>query len=369
VSPANQAQIRNLDQPVTLVVANAVVTQAATATYTFEVATDAGFSNRVYTKSAVAAGSNGQTSLTIDRLAAGAAYYWRARAEGGGTAGLNSAAWQFTIAPAVVINAPTLVSPIANAATDARPALTVVNATRNGPVGPLTYRFDIATNPGFTPVAITATVPEGAVRTTYQPTTELPAETTIFWRVTAIDAANNISSPPSAAGSFATSLAIDLHRAVFLNSPDVSSWPQTGTLLVVEQDGAGTGPMCMTFTDPGWPDSPWPFGGPDPNFGVFANQWYFARINGVWYGGAGEWIYRGAGSCKAGQGTRTIGPDSGFGPPFSNWVPQVGELVGYMVSSVARNGPVQRTVDQRTNIIIQPWRDTSLGSTSVRGVR
>jgi hypothetical protein len=118
----------------------------------------------------------------------------------------------------------------------------------------------------------------------------------------------------------------------------------------------------MSYTDPGWPDSHWPFGGEDPNFGVYANQWYFARIGGQWYGGAGEWIYRGASSCKAGQGTRTIGPDSGFGPPFSSWVPQVGELVGFMVSSVARNGPVRRTVDERSNVIVQPWRDTSLGS-------
>jgi len=76
--------------------------------------------------------------------------------------------------------------------------------------------------------------------------------------------------------------------------------------------------------------------------------------------------YRGASSCKAGQGTRTIGPDSGFGQPFSSWVPQVGELVGFMVSSVARNGPVKRTVDERSNVILQPWLDTSLGSRALR---
>ncbi len=139
----------------------------------------------------------------------------------------------------------------------------------------------------------------------------------------------------------------------------------TGTLTLVEQDGAPPGLMCMSFSDPGWPDSHWPFPGPDPNFGVYGNQWYFAKIGGTWYGGAGEWLYRGAASCKAGQGTFTIGPDSGFGAPFSSWSPKVGELVGYMVSSVARNGPVARTVDERTNIIVQPWRDTTLGSTSV----
>src|SRR5882724_12241068 len=44
ISPAAGASIRNVDQPVTLVVANAVITQSAVSTYTFEVSTDAGFS-------------------------------------------------------------------------------------------------------------------------------------------------------------------------------------------------------------------------------------------------------------------------------------------------------------------------------------
>ena len=78
--------------------------------------------------------------------------------------------------------------------------------------------------------------------------------------------------------------------------------------------------MCISFTDPGWPDAKWIYGGADPNFGIYGNQWYFANINGTWYGGPGEWLYRGAATCKAGQGTNTIGPDSGFGNPFASWV-------------------------------------------------
>jgi hypothetical protein len=362
VSPAAGASIRNVDQPVTLVVGNAVLTQSAAAIYTFEVSTDSTFSTKVYSKTGVAAGSSGQTSLTIDKIAAGTSYFWRARAEGGGTTGPFSAARAFTIGPAIIIDSATLVSPISNAGTAARPTLTVTNATRSGPIGALTYKFEIAANAAFSPVLITATVNEGASRTTFTPAVDLPAETTIFWRVTVSDAANGVTGPATLPASFVTTFAIDLKKVVYLNSPDVSNWPQTAVLSLVEQDGAGDGPVCMSYTDPGWPDSPWPFGGSDPNFGVYANQWYFARINGTWYGGAGEWIYRGASSCKAGQGTRTIGPDAGFGPPFSSWVPRVGELVGFMVSSVARNGPVKRTVDERSNVIVQPWRDTTLGS-------
>lgn len=365
VSPAAGAQIRNVDQPITLVVANAVLTQSAAATYTFEVSSDSGFSSKAYSKAGVVAGSGGQTSLTIDKIASGTNYFWRARAEGGGTTGPFTPARAFTIGPAIVINAATLVSPISNAGTAARPTFTVTNATRSGPIGALTYKFEISTNSAFSPVLTTATVNEGTSRTSFTPSFDLPAETALFWRVTVSDAANGVTGPTTLPASFTTTFAIDLKKVVYLNSPDVSSWPQTAVLSLVEQDGAGDGPVCLSYTDPGWPDSRWPFGGPDPNFGVYANQWYFARINGTWYGGAGEWIYRGASSCKAGQGTRTIGPDAGFGPPFNTWVPQVGELVGFMVSSVARNGPVKRTVDERSNVIVQPWRDTSLGSRSL----
>jgi hypothetical protein len=366
LSPAAGASIRNVDQPVTLVVANAVLTQGAAATYTFEVAIDAGFATKVFSKTGVPAGASGQTNLTIDKIAAGTDYYWRARAEGGGTTGPFTSARKFTIGPAIVIDTATLVSPIGGAGTAARPTFTVTNATRTGPIGALTYKFEIATTSAFNPVLVTGTVNEGSSRTSFTPSTDLPAETTLFWRTTVSDAANGVSGPTTLPATFVTTFAIDLRKVVYLNSPDVSNWPQTATLSLVEQDGGGDGPVCMSYTDPGWPDSHWPFGGDDPNFGVYANQWYFARIGGVWYGGAGEWIYRGASSCKAGQGTRTIGPDAGFGPPFSTWVPKVGELVGFMVSSVARNGPVKRTVDERSNVIVQPWRDTSLGSRGTR---
>jgi hypothetical protein len=364
LTPAAGALVPNADQPLTLTVANAVVTQGASATYTFEVATDAAFSSKAFARSGVAPGANGQTSVTIDRLAAGADYFWRARAEGGGTAGPFTAPRKVTIGPAIVINAVTGVeSPRPGSATGSLVTFAVTNAVATGPVGTLSYRFDISTSSTFSPLVASGTVTQGASRTTFSPAIEMPAEMTLYWRVTVSDQANGITGPASEPFSFNTALAIDLSRVVYLNSPNVSTWPRTATLRVVEQDGAGDGPVCMDYSDPGWPDSHWPFGGDDPNFGVYANQWYFAKINGIWYGGAGEWIYRGGGSCKAGQGTRTIGPDSGFGPPFSGWVPKVGELVGFMVSSVARNGPVRRTVDERSNVIVQPWRDTGLGST------
>src|ERR1700730_8801648 len=74
VSPANNAQIKFGNQPVTLVIANGATTGRTALTYWFEVATDIDFANKVYTKDNVAAGG-GQTSLTIDKLAGGRNYF------------------------------------------------------------------------------------------------------------------------------------------------------------------------------------------------------------------------------------------------------------------------------------------------------
>jgi hypothetical protein len=367
VTPANAALVPNVSQPLTLVVQNGVSTQPG-ATYTFEIATDPAFTTKVQTKDAVPEGSGGQTSVKLDPLAAAHDYYWHARTVAGGTTGVFGATSKFTVGAAITLGPPIAVNPLSGAQTTSQPSFTVRNATREGQPGAVSYRFDIATSSAFSSIVMTGTVAETTAQTTFTPATELPALATLFWRATALDPANGLTSPPSATQSFITAFAIDLSKVVYLNSPNVSAWPQTAHLSLVEQDGAPPGPVCMTYTDPGWPDTDWPFDNID-TFGVYANQWYFANIGGTWYGGAGEWLYRGVGSCKAGQGTTTIGPDSGFGPPFSTWVPKPGELVGFMVSSVARNGPVKRTVDQRSNVIVQPWHDSALQGFSGAAIR
>lgn len=371
VAPANGVTIPNLSQPVKLAVANAVVTKTGSTTYTFEVASDSAFTSKVQTKDNVAEGSGGQTSVTLDALTPARDYYWHARATAGGTSGVFGAVSKFTVGPAIAISAPVPIAPLNGTATGARPALRAANAARTGPAGAISYRFEVSTSSTFAAIAASATVPEGVNETGFIPTADLPIQTTLYWRVTAIDSANNVSSPASAAQSFVTSLTIDLSKVVYLLGPDLATWKQTGRIISVEQDGNAAlgGPMCISFTDPGWPDAKWIYGGPDPNFGVYGNQWYFANINGTWYGGPGEWLYRGAATCKAGQGTHTIGPDSGFGNPFSSWSPKVGELVGYAVSASARALPQMATVQERTDVVLLPWRDSSIQPFSLRAVQ
>jgi hypothetical protein len=368
VSPAANAAIRNADQPVTLVVGNAVATRG-TNTYDFEVATDTGFATKVATKTGVAEGAAGRTSVALDRLAANADYYWHARAQAGGTAGPFTAARQFTIGPAITIDAPVPIAPVSGAQTAARPAFRVRNATRQGPAGAITYKFDIATAATFSPILVTATVPEGVNETGFIPTSDLPINTPLVWRATAIDAANSVSSAPSATQGFTTSLAIDLSRVIVSypaapSAAQVSAWRQTATILSVEQDGnpAAEGIMCIAFTTADdWPSTPF-FGAEEVQ--VYANQWYFANIGGQWYGGPGEYLRVGRGFCKTGQGTNAIGPDGGWNTVMASWAPRVGEMVGYMISTPARNWPGMRTIDERSDIVVQPWRDTSRGSTA-----
>jgi hypothetical protein len=133
---------------------------------------------------------------------------------------------------------------------------------------------------------------------------------------------------------------------------NISGWPVTDQIIAVDQDG-GDGSMCINHTMRGlWPTSNFE---DNPLVPVEATQWYFARINGQWYGGAGEWL-RVNQICKGGQKSEDIGPDGTWGGPMDTWTPKRGDLVGYMISTPARAWPTWSTIDQRSNVVVQPWK-------------
>jgi hypothetical protein len=41
---------------------------------------------------------------------------------------------------------------------------------------------------------------------------------------------------------------------------------------------------------------------------------------------------------------------------MDTWVPKPGELVGYMMTTPARNWPDISTLDERSNIVVLPWK-------------
>ncbi len=202
LSPADGASIPNTKQPVTLVIRNAAVTGGGPSTYTFEVATDAAMTAVVQKKDAVPEGAGGQTSVLLDPLAAGHDYYWHARVVSGGTTGTFAGPLRLTIGPAVALSAPQARSPLTGATTTSRPALTVTDAARQGPVGAVVYTFEIATNAAFGPVQVTGQAAETPGQTSFMPPSDLSAGQTYYWRATAVDPADGIASVPSDAQRF-----------------------------------------------------------------------------------------------------------------------------------------------------------------------
>ena len=242
-TPGNNAVVANAAQPVTLVATNAVISQSTAATYTFEVATDSGFANKVQSKSGVAQGANGATSAALDALAAGKDYWWHVSATGGGTTGAFSPAYKLTIGPAIVINAPVPIAPLTNATTMARPALRVTNATKIGTTAALTYKFEISTSATFATIVTSGTNTEGINETGFIPTIDLPTTGLLYWRATAIDATDGVQSlsssvqsftanVPSQAGAIAAQLGITLWPGV--QPPGATGHATMGTDWTVE---------------------------------------------------------------------------------------------------------------------------------------
>ena len=126
----------------------------------FEVATDTDFTTKVYARSGVPAGEGGRTSVQIDRLDLGRAYYWRAKADDGANSSLFATA-QFEVLPKPFVAAPGLVAPVnGDGSASRRPTLTVNNADRNAAVGEIDYEFQVGTDQSFTGLASAGVVDE-----------------------------------------------------------------------------------------------------------------------------------------------------------------------------------------------------------------
>src|SRR3954471_19406091 len=107
IEPAQGFKFKENQQPIRLVVQNATSNGVRALTYTFEVAADSRFNTKAFSRSGVTPG-DGKTSVQIDRLEIGRAYYWRAWAEDGANTGATATAG-FEIYPKAAINAPVAV--------------------------------------------------------------------------------------------------------------------------------------------------------------------------------------------------------------------------------------------------------------------
>jgi hypothetical protein len=187
VEPAQGFKYKESQQPIKLIIENATTNGVRPVSYMFEVATDSGFTTKVYARSGVPQGDNNRTSVQIDRLDSSRSYYWRAKADDGANSSAFSSS-QFEILPKPVLNPPGPASPInGDRASSRRPTLTVNNSDRNAGVGAVSYEFQIATDQAFTKLVAAGISDEGGGQSTYTPNSDLAVDTLHYWRARAGD--------------------------------------------------------------------------------------------------------------------------------------------------------------------------------------
>ncbi|HTL46123.1 MAG TPA: hypothetical protein VL262_17430 [Vicinamibacterales bacterium] len=186
LQPSQGFKFRDNQQPITLMVNNAATSGVRPLSYAFDVAADSSFNTKLFSRAGVAPGADGKTSVQLDLLEIGRTYYWRVRAEDGANTGPYTTS-SFDIQPKPAVSAPGLISPINNAQISGTTAtLLVSNATWVGPVGGLSYEFQVARDQGFGSLASAGIVLEGHGQTTFV-TAALAGPATYFWRARASD--------------------------------------------------------------------------------------------------------------------------------------------------------------------------------------
>jgi hypothetical protein len=359
VTPTANQQFKNVEQPVTLTIKNAVTSGTTALTYTFEVASDAAFGTKVFSKDGVAAGS-GTTALKIDKLPANKTYFWRARAQSGSLAGPYSEVRSFGIGPEVILAQPVNGDPQPNATVGEQPTLNVNNVGRSGPNGPIFYRFEISDTAAFGSVIYSATVAERTDRpfTGHDVTTKL-VERTYFWRVTATDPANAVTSTPSTVSAMRVQ-PFSLQQATILDSPDnFAFFTETARITTLIMGPSG---INVDFTKKNGPDR-WPdifppgFAGPIQYcLGLAFN------IDGHWYASAPIEMWNDR--AEGGGPPQDYALNWFYNPtrwaPMTFHQPQPGETIGFfVVAGDVRGFNSNQKFQERSNVVLVPMPDSN----------
>ena len=187
IEPGQGAKYRESQQPIRLAVENATSNGVRPLYYTFEVASDPEFVTKMFARSQVPPGTEGHTSVQVDRLELGRSYYWRARAEDGANSGPFVTA-QFEVLPRALLNPPGLISPADNERTSSRrPGLVVAASERNSAVGRVRYEFLVSTDGGFSQIVASGVVDEDGGQTTFVPGNDLATDRMHWWTARATD--------------------------------------------------------------------------------------------------------------------------------------------------------------------------------------
>ena len=206
LEPGQDWQIRMRDQPVKLMIQNADTSGVRTISYTFEVASDAAFTQIVFKKTGVAAGTTFTTLQLSEPLPTGRTYWWRARAEDGANTGEYSKTVSFVAVAPVVLGTPVGVSPVGSITTTT-PEFRVNTGTKSGPFGRVVLTLQVADNQGFTSIAATFVNDDNGGQKIINEGYTFLNNKTYFWRVQARDLGDSQAlSAWSATKSFSTAV-------------------------------------------------------------------------------------------------------------------------------------------------------------------
>src|SRR4029453_8066374 len=191
VEPGAGARVAVDKQPVPLVIGHSASNGPRPLSFAFEIAADANFTTKVFTREGISPGS-GRTSLRLpDALATGRTYFWRSQAQDGANASGFSSPVSFSVFTPVVIAAPALISPGNNTkVTSPRPTFTWANAAKTGPAGNIIYEIELADNDAFAARLAGWLVNETAGQTSAQLPSDGPLGKYFFWHVRAFDPTN-----------------------------------------------------------------------------------------------------------------------------------------------------------------------------------
>jgi hypothetical protein len=369
LEPGPGSKISIEKQPVTLLIENAGSNGPRPLSYAFDIATDTGFSNKVFSREGVTQGEGGRTSLRMpDSLATGHTYYWRVRAYDGANTGPYATPMAFDIFTPIVINVPGLTAPAANSTVlSLRPTFTLTNATRSGPVGAITYLIELADSDSFANKVATWTVAETPNQTNLVSPVDLGYGKVYYWHARAYDpttlgpwsftqAFQMLSEPapvftpgPSGPSGPAPNDAINLNTAFIHNSPgDVARWPVTTSLSRL--DLMPSGAHVVFDKQSSWPEvTPPGWAG-----GLQYTLWIVLNINGQWHASGCIEYWRGL--YENGGPVSQYAMNWYFDPirwaPMTGHQPAPGEQVGFLVTAgdARNNGP--SSVKERSNVVM-----------------
>ncbi|MDQ3168812.1 MAG: hypothetical protein M3Q55_01595 [Acidobacteriota bacterium] len=185
LEPLANQQIKDKDQPFTVIIENAVTTSPRPFVMRMQIATDANFASVAWTRDGITPGENNRTSFRMpERLQPGRNYFWRVMADDGANQSEWSAPREFEILRPTKFGAPTPREPRNNEQiSSTKPELKVANGSAEGPVGQAYYLFQVSDHSSFSSLKVNEETPQhGGGETKLRVPGTLKYSTTYYWR-------------------------------------------------------------------------------------------------------------------------------------------------------------------------------------------